>query len=149
MKTPYKITTVLFLLAAIGLSAIALLRYERTSREMLVGEMNASSIVIVKALTLLHEGDTERASQTLEDWLDLNIVDIWNRGRQFQSSTNTLVRIRRYRRDYPKHSEYVNANRDGAYLERFQRAEEILSSMPEPIRSRIPFQPGLSDPWPE
>lgn len=97
-----------------------------------VGEKNASSLVIVKALTQLREGRTNDALLLLETTLDKNVSYVWEQNPNSDKTTNILSIIKRYRLQYPSFSEDLQSDGSSVLRERNERANRILARINVP-----------------
>lgn len=102
---------------------------DRRCQAKIVGENNAASLVIVKALTQLREGRTNDALLVLETTLDMNVGYVWRHNPNSDKTTNILAIIKRYRQQYPSFSESLRGDGSSILRERNERANSILAEI--------------------
>lgn len=122
---------VLLALLAVG-GFIGWFGADRRCQAKIVGENNAASLVIVKALTQLREGRTNDALLVLETTLDMNVSYVWGHNPNSDKTTNILLIIKRYRQQHPSFSESLRSDGSSVLRERNERANSILAGISTP-----------------
>ena len=112
----------------LGVGSLGWFTAQRNCHQKVVGEKNAASLIIAKALTQFREGQVSEALVTLETTLDMAVSYAWEQNPHSAETTNILSIIKRYRSQYPAFSQSLRSNGSPVLLERNLKANSILSN---------------------
>jgi hypothetical protein len=101
---------------------------ERKSQKRVFGEICAANLIMVKTLYLLREGMTNKAFNTLETALDINLYHCWQLTKSISMLSNEMIFVKKYREIHPEYRDSLMMNTNSVAFQRYERVRPFLNA---------------------